>query len=519
MTAVYTTEPILELTGIVKQFPGVKALNSVNLRLYPGEIHALMGENGAGKSTLTKVISGAYIPDAGVIRMENRVMKIRSPLDSMRAGIRVITQEMNLAPKMTVMDNVFLNSPLRSKWIFLDRKRLYTEAKAHLARFGIDLDPFREVGHLSTSHKQIIEIAKALTDESKVLIMDEPTSALTDAETAVLMRVIRQLKEKNVAILYISHRIKEVLEIADRITVLRDGTVVHSASVRDEPLNEQQLTEKMVGRKIEVSLRETSAGRSQSGEKVVSARNVTIMDRTTKKNIIENCSIDLYKGRITGLYGLVGAGCQELGKALFGAIRITSGEIEYEGRPVALNSPAKAVRHSFGYVTADRKRNGILAKMTAIENMLTAQRTRLPLLAQPKAAEELKIVQELMELLDVRPRDPHRLLGFFSGGNQQKVLIARWLAVGSGILILDEPTRGVDVGAKQEIYRILNRLTKEGKSILVISTEMNEIFQICDEVYVMYEGKITGHYMREQFSEQLINASSHGLAGSGGATK
>jgi len=467
--------------GIRKGFPGVQALSGVDLTVYPGEIHALMGENGAGKSTLMKILAGAYRADAGEILLDGEVVTIRSPQDAKRQGINLIYQELNLAPNLTVAENIFMGGEL-ARGGLVDRAEMRRRAGEVLKNLGASFGPEVLAGRLSIAEQQQVEIARALYNRSRVLVMDEPTTALSDRETERLFGLIRRLKDDGIAIIYISHRMAEVYELADRVSVLRDGAYVGSLT-RDE-LSASKLVQMMVGRPLKDFYRHDRTGKR--GEVVLEVRGLTDGRK------VKSSSLTLHAGEIVGLAGLVGAGRTELARLIFGADPRTGGEVRLMGRPVNIRSPVDAIRAGIGYVPENRKEQGLFLEMTAREN-ITMNVLRDASAAGVLNFRDLKArTGRAIKDLNVRVASQNTKAVSLSGGNQQKLLVARWLEIGPKVLLLDEPTRGVDVGAKGEIYRLMNELAARGVALLFISSELPEIVGMSDRVLVMREGQIVG---------------------------
>jgi ribose transport system ATP-binding protein len=473
--------PVLEMRGITKRFHGVSALQNVNLTIYPGEVHALMGENGAGKSTLMKILAGAYIADEGEIFIDGRPANITDPSAARRAGINLIYQELNVAPNLTVAENIFMGSELRRGQI-LDRAAMQTQAAAVLQRLGASFTPSTVVSSLSIAEQQQVEIARALKDNSRILVMDEPTAALSDRETERLFEVIRTLRTNGIAIIYISHRMEEVYALANRVSVLRDGQYVGSLD-RDE-LSPDRLVQMMVGRPMQ----DFYEHRHQPvvGNVVLEVRNLTDGSKVQPTNL------ELRAGEIVGLSGLVGAGRTELSRLIFGADPKTGGEVILNGKKLEIRSPKDAIAAGIAYVPEDRKDQGLFLEMSSGRNII------LNMLKQDANAGVInwrsvgKIADAAVRDLKIRLANLEVRAMDLSGGNQQKLLLARWLAIKPRVLLLDEPTRGVDIGAKSEIYRIISDLAQEGVAILMVSSELPEIVGLSDRVLVMREGRLVG---------------------------
>ncbi|MFB2894339.1 sugar ABC transporter ATP-binding protein [Aerosakkonemataceae cyanobacterium BLCC-F50] len=473
--------PVLEMRGITKRFHGVPALQGVNLTIYPGEVHALMGENGAGKSTLMKILAGAYIADEGEIYINGQRLNITDPGTARQAGINLIYQELNVAPNLTVAENMFMGSELRRGQL-LDREGMRREAHQVLHSLGAHFAPDDLVSGLSIAEQQLVEIARALKDKSRILVMDEPTAALSDRETERLFEVIHKLRRDGIAIIYISHRMEEVYALANRVSVLRDGQYIGSLT-RDE-ISPERLVQMMVGRPMQdfyEHQRQTSVG-----PVVLEVRNLG------DNRKVQPTNLTLHAGEIVGLAGLVGAGRTELSRLIFGADPKTSGEVWLNGKKLEINSPGDAIAAGIGYVPEDRKDQGLFLEMTSGKNIV------LNTLKQDAKAGVLnwrslgKIAHDAVEDFNIRLANLEIRAMDLSGGNQQKLLLARWLAIKPRVLLLDEPTRGVDIGAKSEIYRIISDLAKQGVAILMVSSELPEVVGLSDRVLVMREGQIVG---------------------------
>lgn len=473
--------PVLEMRGITKRFHGVPALQGVNLTIYPGEVHALMGENGAGKSTLMKILAGAYIADEGEIYINGQKLNITDPGTARRAGINLIYQELNVAPNLTVAENMFMGSELRRGQL-LDREGMRREAGQVLHSLGASFAPDDLVSSLSIAEQQLVEIARALKDNSRILVMDEPTAALSDRETERLFEVIHKLRRDGIAIIYISHRMEEVYALANRVSVLRDGQYIGSL-MRDE-ISPERLVQMMVGRPMQdfyEHQRQTSVG-----DVVLEVRNLSDGRKVKPTNLT------LHAGEIVGLAGLVGAGRTELSRLIFGADPKTSGEVWLNGKKLEIHSPGDAIAAGIGYVPEDRKDQGLFLEMTSGKNIV------LNMLKQDAKAGVLnwsslgKIASDAVEDFNIRLANLEIRAMDLSGGNQQKLLLARWLAIKPRVLLLDEPTRGVDIGAKSEIYRIISDLAKQGVAILMVSSELPEVVGLSDRVLVMREGQLVG---------------------------
>lgn len=482
---------ILEIKGVSKRYPGVIALNDVSLHVKRGEVHALVGENGAGKSTLIKIITGAISPDEGSVIYEGKAYTELNPILSGMMGIEAIYQEFNLAPELTVEENIYMGARV-NKGVFIDKKELASKTRKILQSLNTDINPGTKVADLTVAYMQLVEIAKALAKNVKLLIMDEPTAPLTDNEVEILFRLVKNLKEKGVSIIYISHRMDEIFELADQITVMRDGEVIKTTETQS--ITKNQLIYDMVGRE----LTETYPPRNPK----VGKKLLEIKDLSGASN--EETSFVVREGEIVGLAGLVGAGRTEIARLIIGADKKYSGSIYMDGEQVTINSPKDAIEKGIAYVSEDRKNQGVLLKMPIRWNITLPILRKLSRLMFINTKKENECVNKYKDALRIKTPSVNQLVGNLSGGNQQKVVVAKWLACQSRILILDEPTRGIDVGAKQEIYELINKLTQEGLGILMISSEMEEIIGMSDRMLVMAEGKIVGELGKEEFSQDKI---------------
>jgi len=492
-------QPLLQLKGIEKSFPGVKALNGASLAVYPGRVMALVGENGAGKSTMMKVLTGIYTMDAGSLQWLGEPVAFSGPKASQEAGIGIIHQELNLIPQLSVAENIFLGREFVNRFGRIDWKKMHREAEALLKRLNLRFSSHKLVGDLSIGDQQMVEIAKVLSFESRVIIMDEPTDALTDTETLSLFHVINELKAQGCGIVYISHRMKEIFEICDDVTVFRDGQFIAERAVSD--LSEEQLIEMMVGRKLE----------DQYPHLDQSPGEIRLQVEKLCGSGVEDVSFTLRKGEILGISGLMGAGRTELMKVLYGALPRRSGSVTLNGRTVTVRSPQEGLASGIVYISEDRKRDGLVLGMSVKENMsLTALRYFSHAGGNLKHAEEQLAVGDFIRLFNVKTPSMMQPIGLLSGGNQQKVAIARGLMTRPDVLILDEPTRGVDVGAKKEIYQLINQFKAEGLSIILVSSEMPEVLGMSDRILVMHEGHISGEFSREQATQESLMAAAVG---------
>ncbi len=488
--------PIVSLRGISKSFPGVLAVQDVSLDILPGEVHALVGENGAGKSTLMKVLAGVYRPDAGRVIYKDKEVEIPHPRAAQQLGISMIHQELNLMPHLTVAQNVFIGREARGVVKFLVDEQVINEKTQQLMTvLHLPLAPRSRVSNLTVAKQQMVEIAKALSFNSEVLIMDEPTAALAQAEIEELLRIIRQLREKGVGIVYITHRLDELKQISNRITVMRDGRCINTIPTPEASID--QVIRLMVGRTIFQASPEIPE--QVSHEVVLEVRNLR------RGNVIKDVSFQLRRGEILGFAGLLGAGRTEVMRAVFGADPIDSGEIYVRGKRVHVRSPKDAVSHGIGYLPEDRKRYGLTLGMDVEDNLLLAAlRKFLGVLGWMKRAATQGTAVRFIDKLAIKTTGLQQKVKNLSGGNQQKVVVGKWLVADTEILIFDEPTRGIDVGAKSEIYKLLNDLTRQGKSIIMISSELPEILRMSHRIVVMCEGRITGALDAAEATQEKI---------------
>ncbi len=484
----------LDAQRIGKRFPGVIALENVSMGVACGEVLAVVGENGAGKSTLMKILAGVQTPDAGELFIDGSPVRFQSVDDALNAGVALIHQELNLSDNLDIAANIFLGrEPNRFGWI--DRATIERESRKLLSQVGLDVSPRTVVRELPIGQQQLVEIAKALSINAQVLIMDEPTSSLSQKETATLMSVIRQLREQGVSIVYISHRLKEVEDIADRVLVLRDGK--NAGNLNRNEISHQAMVSLMVGRDVSRFYQRSS---HQPGDLSLQVENL----RTTTWPEHSN-SFQIRKGEIVGLAGLVGAGRSELLRALFGVDHRLGGTVRLNGRSLSAHASREAIAAGLGLVPEDRKSEGLILEMTVQENASLAS---LPFHAKWRTfidfQNEKEIYEQFSASLNIRCSGPNQLVGLLSGGNQQKVVLAKWLAMKPSVILLDEPTRGIDIGAKEEIYHLIDQLAAKGVSILFASSEMEEIIGISDRVLVMHEGKITGELSQSQITEEAV---------------
>ncbi len=483
---------LLEMRGITKAFPGVLALNHVNLQINRGKVLALVGENGAGKSTLMKILSGVHTMDAGEIFWEGQKVEIKDPLSSQLMGISIIYQELNLLNNMSIAENIFIGREIKGK-LFIDKAKLHEEAQKLLDEVGLKLDTHTRVGKLSTAQKQMIEVAKALSFNAKLIIMDEPTSSLTDTETRTLFQIIRKLRDKNVAVVFISHRMDEIFEITDEIAVMRDGESV--GRFVTSKTDATQIINSMVGRELKDIFAKLPA---EISDAVLEVRNLSTPD------FLHDISFHIKRGEILGFAGLVGAGRSEVMRAIFGIDKRASGEIFIKGNKVDIRNTVDALRLGMGFVPEDRKEQGLILGMTIKKNISLPSLSNIADGWFINRRKEKDLALEYINALQIKtPSDEQKIMNL-SGGNQQKVVIAKWMAIGPDVLILDEPTRGIDVGAKKEIHMLMSQLAQKGMAIIMISSELPEILGMADRIIVMHKGTIKGELSSADASQQAI---------------
>jgi inositol transport system ATP-binding protein len=492
---------ILLMENISKSFPGVKALSDVQLTVRKGTIHALMGENGAGKSTLMKVLNGMYAPDSGQITFQGQPVTIATTEAALKLGISMIHQELSPIPHMTVAENIFLGREPLGKFGLIDKRKLNSDTKVLLDRLEIDINPATLMKNLSVANKQMVEIAKAISYDASLIIMDEPTSAITEREVVHLFSIIRTLKEKGVGIIYITHKMDEVFQIADEITVLRDGNYI--ATVPASQTNRDNLIAMMVGRELTAMFPKEEA---PIGEVVLSVRNLT------RKGIVEDVSFDLRRGEILGIAGLMGAGRTEVIEGIFGIHKIDTGEVTINGKQTQINSPVDAIKNGLALLTEDRKLSGILGVLPVRDNMMIASLMNY----EKRGFLDKRLIESTCKQekgrLNIKTPNMDQLIKLLSGGNQQKVLVSRWLLTAPDILILDEPTRGIDVGTKAEIHKLMCKLAQDGKAIIMISSELPEILGMSDRVLVMHEGRVGGIFERKDATQESIMQAATGIS-------
>ncbi|MHC4279757.1 MAG: sugar ABC transporter ATP-binding protein [Planctomycetota bacterium] len=477
---------ILKMNHIWKTFPGVTALDDIHFELRKGEVHVLLGENGAGKSTLVKILSGAYQKTSGEIFLFNRETNIRNPKHAQQLGISIIYQELNLIQYLSVGENIFLGrEPMAGPGIINDRE-LFEASEQILRELGVEIDVRQAVKNLGVAEQQMVEVAKALSLESKILIMDEPTSALTEREIAELFATIRKLKSKGVSIIYISHRLDELFEIGDRVTVLRDGKCVGNVNIKDT--NKSELIRMMVNRELKEQFPKK---KNKPGEEVLRVESLS------RESVLHDISFSLYRGEVLGISGLMGSGRTELARAIFGMDKFDSGSIYIRSEVKKLKSPRNAISMGIGFLTEDRKSQGLVLSLSVKENICLSSIERFSKLGRMAAAQYVKELR-------IKTSNLNQKVMYLSGGNQQKVVMSKWLCSQADILIFDEPTRGIDVGSKVEIYEFMNRLTAGGAAIIMISSELPEILGMSDRILVMHQGRITAEFDVEEASQEKI---------------
>ncbi len=493
-----TVQPLMEVRNIHKRFPGVYALNNVSVQFMPGEVHAIVGENGAGKSTLMKILAGAYTPDAGEIYLLGEKVTFSHPKDAQAKGISIIYQEFNLLPERTVAHNIFLGRE-PSRFGVIDIRKMNKMAEAVLKEIGMDqlISPTSQVSSLSVAEQQLVEIAKAISFKAKVLIMDEPTAALTYTEVKILSDLVQKLKERGMAVLFISHRLVEVFDIAEKVTVLKDGQLVNTVFKKD--VKPADLVFMMVGRTLDHYFPPLGSP-DDFGEVVLRVKNAS-------NNFLKDISFELRKGEVLGLAGLQGSGRTEMAQALFGVVPFKTGEIELYGKQIDIKNPTMAIKNRMGFVTEDRKSEGILPQQPIRDNMLLTIRSIqniFDFISKDGVRKSPKLVPDLGRQVDVRTDSYDREVQFLSGGNQQKVVLAKWLASDAAVFIFDEPTRGIDVEAKASIHDMIRGLTKQGKAVLMISSELPEVIGMSDRILIMHDRHIIGELPAKSTEQDIM---------------
>ncbi len=493
MARAQAEQSLVQMVAITKAFPGVLALDRVNFDLREGEVHALIGENGAGKSTLVKILTGVYAKDSGEIKLRGRPVDIQTPLAAQALGIRIIHQEFNLVNDMSIQENMFLETLAENPWGFVSYGELRKQSAKVLQTLGLDVSPNTLVRDLSVGEQQTVEIATALSKEADVIIMDEPTAALTDAEVERLFKIIDRLRSQGTAVVYISHKLDEVLAIADRATVLRDGRLIATDDIAN--LNRDKIVRMMVGRPLQnMYVRH----RSPSREVVLEVENLNIPGR------VKNASLVAHRGEVVGITGLMGAGQYHLVRGIFGAAAGATGTIRLLGQEIKINSPWDAIRHGIGLLTENRKEEGLVLALNVMSNISLASLQRLNRFGFLDHQRERSQALEYVKELHIRTPSLDQEVEFLSGGNQQKVVLAKWLATEPEIIVMAEPTRGVDVGAKAEAYRLIDELASQGKVVLVVSSELPEVINLSDRIYVMHEGRIVVELDATKTSQEEI---------------
>ena len=483
----------VEMIDIYKSFGGVQALKNVSFRACPGEVHALMGENGAGKSTLIKVLAGAIPCDSGTIKINGKIANIHNALDAKKLGVSVIYQEMNLVGHLSAAENLFLGEDVNLNRPIHNQKLLCKKSREIFEKIDFNIDPEEIVMNLSIAYQQMLEVAKAVSHDSDIIVFDEPTAVLSVAESEKLFQVIEELRRQNKCIIYISHRMQEVMRLADKVTVMKDGELVGTYERKD--INESFVVEKMIGRKLEDMFPEKP---DRIGEVIFEAKNLCRGDK------VKNVSFNVKKGEIVGFYGLIGAGKTETMRLIFGADKLESGEMFLNGKPIVIKSPKSAIRNGIAYISENRKDEGIILDMAIRDNVTMVDLSEYTKGSWILSGKENKKVDQLIDMLRIKTDKRTSPAGSLSGGNQQKVSLAKWLAKENDLILFDEPTRGVDVGAKAEIYNIIADLAKEGVAVVIVSSEMTEVIGTCNRVLVMYEGEITGEAQGDELTEQKL---------------
>ena len=492
----------LELEHVSKEFPGVKALKDVSFSIRKGEVHALIGGNGAGKSTLMKILSGAYVKNAGTIRVDGTETEIGNPKVAEALGITIIYQELNLVQSLSVAENIFIGRLPMTKANTVDWNTMNKQAAELLQEFEIDIAPQTPVNTISIAQQQMVEIIKAVSKNARLVIMDEPTSSLTTKEISVLFRMIRRLKDKGVAVIFISHRLDEIFEISDRITIMRDGAYVATRDV--DKITRSELISLMIGREMSQQFPDRDVA---IGDELLRVENLS--DGTLLKDI----SFTLHKGEVLGFAGLVGAGRTELMHSVFGSRKRKTGSLYMDGKKIGNHSPNQSIHNGIGFVTEDRKQEGLALNLTVRENTCMVAMEKVLKYGLINRKKETENTKHYIDALNIVTPSEEQHAVFLSGGNQQKVVLSKWLMSDCNVVVMDEPSRGIDVGAKREIYEIINQMVALGKGIIVVSSEFDEVMGICDRIIVMCEGRITGVLSKEEFSQEKIAALAVGEEG------
>lgn len=490
------SELLLEIQNLEKAFPGVRALKGVSLKVNKGEVHALMGENGAGKSTLIKVLTGIYQKTAGIIRFDGEEINVKTPMEANEKGISTIYQELNLVLYQTVYENLFLGREPRTRWGSIDRKAMISEARVILGDMGIDIDVTRPLSAYSTAVQQMVAIARAISTKAKLVIMDEPTSSLDSKEVRILFNIISKLKDKGISVIFISHRLDEIYEICDRMTIFKDGEYVGEYDV--EALDQFNLISLMVGKDTKELKRTRKDYDFHEKKEIIRTVNVR------QGMLLNGINLHIKQGEVVGLAGLLGSGRTELAKVLFGVNAPDEGEIFWYGESARLHSSADAIRKGIGFCTEDRKIEGIIPNLSVKDNITIALLPKLNVFGFIKTKEQDEIVRKYIDRLKIKTPSPEQAIKNLSGGNQQKVLLARWMCMNPKLIIMDEPTRGIDVGAKGEIEQLIQELSGSGISVLMISSEIAELQRNCDRIIVMREGKEIGELMNDDIDQDKI---------------
>ena len=491
------SEYVLELHQICKAFTGVRALHNIDFTLKAGEVHVLLGENGAGKSTLIKILTGAYQLDSGTIKLSGNPVEITDAIAAQNFGISAVYQEFNLIPQLDAGMNIFLHNPaLKGKFIRrIDRNTIYKKSKELIHSLGVDLDVTVPVNKLSVSYQQIVEIAKALALNAKILIFDEPTASITEEETQRLLKIILRLKEQGTGIIYISHRLEDIYQIGDRATILRDGEYVDTVDLKNEPADMDSIIKKMVGRNLEDKFPKVHM---EVTDELLRVENISCTGK------FEGMNFSLYRGEILGIAGLVGAGRTEVAKAIFGEYPITSGKIYLMGKQVSIRSPSDAIKMGITLAPEDRRNEGLVQLLSIRQNIIMPSESRYSSNGVLKLKKIKAVCDNMVSRMRISTNSLEKQVRYLSGGNQQKVVLAKWMVANSKIMILDEPTRGIDVGAKVEVYHLLNEMVQSGIGILIISSELPEVLGMCDRIIVMHEGRQKVILKRQEATQELI---------------
>jgi ribose transport system ATP-binding protein len=488
-----STKVILEMQHIRKVFPGVIALDDVHFELRTGEVHILLGENGAGKSTLVKILSGAYQKTEGNLILFGNKVDIKSPKHAQEMGIAIIYQELNLIPHLSAAENIFLGREFNRIPGVIDQKKIYIAAQKIIDDLGVPINAKSKVEDLGVAHQQMVEVAKALSLNARILIMDEPTSALTENEIKELFITIKGLKKRGTSIIYISHRLEELFEVGDRVTVLRDGKYIATHSIKDS--NKSELIRLMVNRELKEQFPKVKSNR---GEEVLR------VEKLIREGILNDISFNLYRGEVLGISGLLGSGRTELARALFGADKVRTGKISIKGKVHKIKTPRHAINLKMGFLTEDRKEQGLILNLSLKENICLPSVDRFSRFGIVRAGRETKATKHYVKELSIKTPSLHQKVKFLSGGNQQKVVLSKWLCSQAEIFIFDEPTRGIDVGSKVEIYNLMNELTAMGVAIIMISSELLEILGMSDRILVMHQGRITAEFIAQDATQEMI---------------